>query len=208
MMHRRTLGLAPLALLLALAGCGQELTAGGQKGDVDVDVTDDPGSPPAANPDLAPARGAPRLALRSALAPSGTVAVEGRVSLVTTDGRTIALPAGAGVVVTLSSTEEARLTRGSVSAVAYQAARITFTKLEANVTGGLSVGGVNLLGTVRVDLAQPLVIEAPIALTVRANGQHQVEIDLNAETWLLAANPVTRVVPAAALRGVVTVRAE
>ena len=206
MMRTTIRGLAPLALLVALAGCGQELTAGGQrKGEVSAVVIDDPGSPDATR--SLPRSGA-RLSITRALIPAGTVNVQATVTLLTNSGGAQELTSeAAGATLDLGSTSKTNLARGDVSSIRYATARVEFTKIEANVTSGLVVGGIDLVGTVRVAMTQPVVVERPIELTVVEEGHHEVEIDLNAESWLTAIDPITRTVPAAAFRSAVTIQA-
>jgi hypothetical protein len=204
-MIRTIPGLAPLALLVALAGCGQELTAGGQHGDVDAVVTDDPASP---SPSLSPEPGGPRLSRSLALVPMGTVTLVGSVTLVTDQGNPEPLSQAAQTAsLSIGSAGTTSLAQADVPAVNYIVARILFTKVEANVTGGLLLpGGIDLRGTVTVDLSEPVTVERRIALRVLDSGQHTLTIDVNAATWLVAVNPLTRTIPSAVFASAVTVR--
>ena len=203
MMLRRISGLAPLALLLALAGCGQELTAGGQReGEVSAVLIDDPGAPA---PNRSPTRSGASFSTSRARIPTGTVNVQATVTLVSERGgaQELVTQAGGGTV-DLGSTSKTLLARADISSIRYTLARVEFTRVQANVTGGLLVGGLDLTGAVSVALPQPVVVEKAIDLTVVEEGHHELEIDLNAEKWLVAIDPLTRTVPSAAFRTAVT----
>lgn len=199
-------------LLLSSAGCGQELLAGGMRsGEASAVVTDDPGSSssstvedPASRMSLDPAsRGS-----IGAAAAEGSILVEGSVALESAGGRTIPLGNGPGAAsVQISSNATSELATGEVEVGRYTNARVTFTRVEAEVAGGLSVGlGVQVSGTVKVLLPQPLVIEAPIELLVREDGEHTIVIDLNSEVWLAAVDPLLLTVPTQLFAQAVTIR--
>ena len=199
-----------LGLLLAVAGCGQELLAGGQtEGEVSAVVTDDPGS---AAPGRQASRRAggpePTLFGGTIVVPQGTVEVDGSVTIVRQDGAEVPLSSGSSSVsVRIAAADSGTLARRRVSAGSHTRARITFTRVEANVTGGLTVGpGIQVTGRVRVALTEPLVLEVPVQLEVREDGIHRLVIDLNASDWLMAVDPVLRTVPAATFRSKVQVR--
>jgi hypothetical protein len=201
-----SLALLALALALALAGCGDEPTGGARrKGEVSAQLIDDPGSPAPIR--VLPRSGASFSTARAAI-PSGTVTVEATVTLLTDQGGGEELvPEAGGATVDLGSTSKTPVARADVSTIRYSMARITFTRVVANVSGGLVVGQSDLVGTVSVSLAQPAVLERPIELAVVENGHHELEIDLNAESWLTAVDPVSRTVPSAAFRSAVTIQA-
>jgi hypothetical protein len=90
----------------------------------------------------------------------------------------------------------------------YSGCRVVFTRVEANVTGGLIVGGVPILGLVRVDLGTQgtLTVERGLVLDVEARREQDIVLDLAANTWLPRLSLTTRTVAAAALRDAVGVR--
>ena len=206
-MSRTNFLVAPLALLLALCGCGQELTAGGQRGEVNAVVTDSDETPSASR---APAGTAPSFTFsRTVIVPSGTVLVEGSVELLDAAGAPTLLSRGEGEAsVEIGRVGSEILATDRVLALHYPRARITFTRVEASVTGGVLSGPVEVRGTVRVDLPQPLVVERPVELIVVAEGKHRLAIDLNAAVWLAAVNPLTGTVPSGSFAAAVAVRAE
>ncbi|MBW3628403.1 MAG: hypothetical protein KY464_03815 [Gemmatimonadetes bacterium] len=188
----RVRSILPLALAVMLAGCGQELTAGGlTEGEVAAVVTDDPGGASANRL----SGGGPRFSLASGatpVVPQGRVEVEGSVAIVREDGTEVRLsPATARAEVRIASAEVDTLARDSALAARYTRARLTFTRVQANVTSGLTLGlGVPFTGLVRVDLPTALVVERLIDLRVVAGREHELVIDLNAADWLVLASPL------------------
>lgn len=206
-MSGRNFVVAPLALLLALGGCGQELTAGGQRGEVDAVVTDSDAAPPASR---SASGGGPAFSFsRVVTVPTGTVTVEGSVELLDAAGDGTPLAGGDGEAsVTIGAPGSDVLATDSVPAVRYPRVRITFTRVEASVTGGLLSGSVGVPVTVQVDLPQPRAVERSVELMVRDEGEHRLAIDLNAATWLAAVDPVTGLVSATDFAAAVAVRVE
>ncbi|MEX2570899.1 MAG: hypothetical protein WD737_06305 [Gemmatimonadota bacterium] len=211
-MSRSTITVIAVMAVFMLAGCGQELTAGGQRdGEVSTVVTDDPNESqagPAATRNLISGPGAQLTADPGSA--EGTVEVEATTVLVDESGREVPLSSLApSVSVTIAAADSATLERSEVRVGRYTLARITFTRVKADLTTGLAVAaGVEITGTVRVDLGQPLVVDAPIELTVQEDGRHQLVIDLNASAWLAAADPVLRTVSSTTFRSAVEVRVE
>lgn len=194
-----------LAILIAagLPGCGRELVGGGQR-EVEGHATAGGGDAAGAAPAYARAgEGGPALQLAGTL--GGSVAVDARLSLVR---GTAPAPVGAGsATVRADGRDTVLLARGSVPEASYSAARVAFTRVTAQVTGGLVAGGVEITGRVDVAIApgDSVVVEVPVELSgTRAPVRLLVELD--AETWLRLADPVTRTVPAAAFRSAVRVR--
>lgn len=200
-------------IVLSTAGCGQEMLAGGMRsGEASAVVTDDPGTSSstssietrAARMNLTPTGG---ISAATAAA-SGSILVEGSVALESAGGQTIILGDGPGAAsVQIGSAALSKLAASEVEVGRYINARVTFTRVEADVSGGLIVGvGVAVTGKVTVLLPQPLVIEAPIELLVREDGEHTVIIDLNSEVWLAAVDPLLLTVPTQAFAAAVTIR--
>lgn len=201
---RRRLGVLILAALVASsAGCSKELLAGGERGEVTTTMNDGPGSS-SARSDGAPSTRLLRSVLPAGTGPQGTVQAAVQVALVEEGGGAdVIVPDGAATV-RIGDSEGAVLgTDDSVYVGLYPTARVTFSSVTADITGGLPI-----IGRVTVQLTAPVTIEAPVALTVEAGSKHRVIIDLNASTWLAAVDPVTLTVPAAAFRSALEVRTE
>ena len=188
-------------LLMAVPACGGEAVAGGQR-DVDVDATGDgPGASPARIVD------GPRTSTAAAAAVQGTITFTSDVRLA--GNGTVTVGRGTGVQVNADGSNTAHVTSGSVSAGGYSSVRLVFRDVDANVTGGLVVGGVAITGNVEVEIApgDSIVVERGISVAA-GEGDIDLLVDLNASTWLAATNPVTRRVPAAAFAAAVRVQAD
>lgn len=205
--------MAAAVLVLSAAGCGQELLAGGMRsGEASAVVTDDPRASGSASAHETPTSramltsGSRLSAIQTAA--EGSILVEGAVELESAGGQMILLGGGPGTAsVQISSAATSALGTSQVEVGRYTTARVTFTRVEADVSGGLVVGlGVQVKGKVRVLLPEPLVVEAPIELLVREDGEHIVVIDLNSEVWLAAVDPLLLTVPAQVFAAAVTVR--
>jgi hypothetical protein len=97
----------------------------------------------------------------------------------------------------------------AVSARRYDRVRIEFDRVEADLTGGVQVGGSLLTGVVRVDVGSGdrVVIEREVTIEARAGATTNLEIDLNASAWLNRASAGARTVTAADFSSAVLVRA-
>lgn len=194
---------ALLAFLSAAAGCGRELVGGGQR-DVDARATGDGTS-----------GGSPSLAPRYAVAPgggvvfqangiSGTLTFDARVYLVRGAGP-VPLGGPATATVLANGRDTVAVASARVPEVRYATARVVFTRVTGNVTGGLVIGGNGVTGTVSVAIADSVVVERAVDLGDE-DDDATLLIDLDASAWLSAANPVTRIVPAAAFQSAVKLR--
>ena len=195
---------ALLAGMVALAGCGRELVGGGQR-EVDAAATGD-----------GTGGGSPSTAPRYAVAPAeggvyqlngigGTISFDARVSLLRAG---VPVPLGGGsATVRADGGDTVRVVSDGVPAVTYPVARVVFTRVTANVTGGLVVGGVNLTGRIDVAIApgDSVVVERPVDLGA-ADEDATLLIDLDASAWLPAVNPATRLVSAATFASAVKLR--
>jgi hypothetical protein len=202
-MRTKTTLAALLAGTMALAGCGRELVGGGNR-DVDAAATGDGTS-----------GGSPSLAPRYAVAPGGggvfqangiggTITFDARVYLVR-NATPLPLNGPATATVRVDGRDTVAVAADRVPRVEYPVARVVFTRVTANVTGGLVVGGVTVTGQVSVAIADSVVVERPVDLG-DADEDATLLIDLDASAWLQAANPVTRIVPAAAFQSAVKLR--
>lgn len=207
-MMNRSGAILPLALLTLLSACGQELPAGGQtEGEVSAVITDDPAGASASRSAEGDGPRLSRSARGAGAIPQGTVVVEGAVAIVDETGRVSPLaPPGARAEVRIAAGDVDTLALDSALVGRYTRARITFTRVQANVTSGLVIGaGTSPAGTITVDLPQPLVVERVVDLRVQADRPHELVIDLNAADWLVAASPLG-VVPGATFAEKVRVR--
>jgi hypothetical protein len=150
-----------------------------------------------------------RSVLPAGTGPQGTVEAELQVALVDESGRSDVIAPSGAATVQIGASAGPEIGRDSVYVGLYPSARVTFSSISANVTGGLpGVGGLPISGRVTVQLTTPVTVEVPVALTVESGSEHEVIIDLNASTWLAAVDPATLTVPASAFRGALGVRAE
>jgi hypothetical protein len=201
-MTRRAL--IPLLALLALAGgCGKDLVAGGYTA-VGAVATDDAQGEGASAARLSRSDAG----AAGAAAPQGTLEVQVAVALIDSRGDAWPVTTGSSTArLRIAASDSVVLGESRLESGSYTRVRLTFTRVRAEVTGGLSIGGVSLLGTVEVAIgAEPLVVELPLPLTL-AGEPRTLVVDLNSPTWLAAASPLSRQVPAAAFRGAVEVRA-
>lgn len=190
-----------------LAGCGN-ITAGGATGTATVTVASD-----AIDTQGAALTGAARF---SSLAAPGLSAgeVEGQVEA----DFYLFLETAAGTAVPLSQDEiQVRLDikgrqeidavdRLPVLATQYSRLRIVFSDIRVEVSAGLIINGVPVLGEVRVELDDTtLTVVRPLSLDV-ADGQDVfLLLDLNVNTWLQAVDPVLKVINEAAFADVISV---
>lgn len=194
-----------LAAVLALGGCGKDFVAGGAR-DVEVHATGDAtpeGSPSAARMSLAPSDGARSLGA----AAQGTIAFDARVSLASSNRAEAVNRTPASTSVRIDGRDTVRLTTGEVPRGSYDRVRIVFTRVEADVTSGLVIGGVAFTGRATVAIApgDSIVVERPVSLGGQGDDVRLL-VDLDASAWLASTNVVTRIVPAAAFQGAVKVR--
>lgn len=185
-----------LVLALGLAGCGGEAVAGGQR-DVTVDATgDDSGASPERRRAASPQR--------AVAAVQGTVRFDARVRL---NGGTV-VPVGglASVELRADGGDTVRVVEGSVPGSAYATARVVFYDVQAEVGGGLVIGGSPFTGHVEVDIApgDSLVVERTVAVGA-GGGDIRLLVDLNSAVWLATANPATRLVSRSAFQGAVRI---
>ena len=206
---RRGLGTLLLAAIVAAsAGCSKELTAGGQTSEVTTTMSD--GEPGSTSQRMPAGPGQLHFALLPAAGgPQGTVHAALQVALVTASGAVDPIAASSAASVGIGSSIGTMIGLDSVATGSYTIARVTFSSVTADVTGGLlGVGGIPVVGSIAVELTEPVTLDFPIALSVQPFSEHQIVVDLNASTWLAAVNPATLKVPAAAFRAALAVRAE
>lgn len=209
-MMRSRFALAALLLATSTAGCGKELVVGGQK-HVESTGTGDGTPEGAASKAPAYARApADRAGLAAAVAgrAQGTLSFDARVEVGTSGGAFVPLsPAPATVTVKIDGSDSVHIAAGDVPVGSYTAARVTFTRVQANVTGGLVIGGTSVTGLVNVALlpGESVVVERAVSLG-SPGASVWLLVDLDASAWLAAANPATRLVASATFRDAVKLR--
>jgi len=188
-------------LLLGSAACGN-VTVGGLTAKVTIDVSGDAADPLPA-PSMSMGTTGPLPASASAASiddpdeEEGTVEADFLLYLVSESGTEHQLGADdIRVRIDLQGqTEMKPVDRQLVPALRYTELRIVFTHIKAEVEAGLVVGGVAVVGEVRVELeGQALAVSRAIALDVSDGGTADFLIDLNAQRWLDAIDPVTQTV--------------
>jgi hypothetical protein len=222
---RRRLGLTVAALAALTAGCA-DLTSGGATGDAEAYLAgDEPSSAasgsaqPGRSSGSAPPSGA---ALREPLAePPSAASTEANaaVEATVTVGLQVFLDGGAEGSVELTSGVQTqtvpaqgaaatKIAEQRVAAGVYTRARVIFTRVEADVRSGLVIGGVPIVGIVRVSASaqDPIVVERQVQIEVREEGTAQLLVDLNAPVWLATASPGGNAVSRTAFAGAVELR--
>lgn len=194
---------ALLALLMALGGCGREVVGGGQKEVETVAVGDATPDASAFRALFAPAA-PPEAARPSAALPLGTLSFTAAVSLVAEDGSVVPLTVEPHtVLVQLYGGERVPVTRRYVPDAAYVRARVAFTRVAADVTGGVP----GIVGAVKVGIpaGDSVVVERTVAIPP-GPGRTTLVVDLNSSAWVAAS--VGGLVSSSTFAGAVRVRAE
>jgi hypothetical protein len=210
---------SPLLLGTLVLACG-ELTSGGV-GDVEVWATaDDQGTASASAP---PGSGAvvPAAGWESQGTPSaaGSRAIAAATGVLTAQLRTylrsdltgewIEITEGVrDLTLDLDGSSERRVGVRILDGGRYTGFRVVFQRVEANVTSGLIVAGIPIVGLVSVDLGAQgtLTVERSVLIDLEARDNVDVVLDMGASTWLPTLSPVTRVVAGAALGNALAVR--
>ena len=192
-----------LALMGALAACGN-LTAGGV-GEAEVAMSGD-APDEGASPQMAVVDG-PAATDHDDDDPEGELEADLTVLLVSTDDETLTLTDGeVRVRVDLQGVEEPTIGSRVVSAGTYTSLRIVFTEIEVEVDAGLVIGGVEIVGPVEVEFEGVLTVDRAIDVTIDDGERAELLVDLNAESWLQAVDPLTLTVDAAVVAELVAVR--
>jgi hypothetical protein len=216
---------AALTLIFALstASCGPELLGGAQKGEVRTVATHEEGSSSGSAQHAATAPDAPAAAREAGESPAGGTfwstasasGVEGDLSLdaaawlITAEGEQVPITDGTVTAAfRMEGPDEVLLGRADVEARSYTAVRVVFTRVEADVEGGVIINGEPFVGLVSVQMgsANRVVVERPIELTVRRRSTQTIVVDLDAHQWLPATVLPDRTVPALIFSSVVDVR--
>ncbi|HEX8272177.1 MAG TPA: hypothetical protein VF615_05965 [Longimicrobiaceae bacterium] len=176
--------LALVLALLATAGCGREVVGGGQKEVETVavgDATPDGSASRAARASASPVPGA----ASGTAVPLGTLAFTAAASLVAEDGGVVPVTGGPRqVAVRLDGADRATVARQSVPDVSYVRARVVFTRVAADVTGGV----LGVAGAVRVNIpaGDSVVVERAVAIPA-GSARAVLVVDLDASRWLVGA---------------------
>lgn len=216
---------AALTLILALstAACGPELLGGAQKGEVRTVATNEEGSSSGSSQHAAEAPDGPVAARGAGGSPSDATfwstasasGVEGELSfdaaawLVTAEGEEVPITDGqVTATFRMESSDEVLLGRVDVDARSYTAVRVAFSRVEADVEGGVVINGEPFVGPVSVQMgsASQVVVERAIDLTVRPRSTQTIVVDLDAHQWLPATVLPGRTVPALIFSAAVDVR--
>jgi hypothetical protein len=190
------------AVSTSSTACSKELMGGGERGEVVTRVNDDEGS--GAQADRVGRHHLLRAVLPGGSGPEGTVKAAVQLALISSSGSIDPVASSSSVQVAIGSSDGMVIGSDMVDARSYTQVRVTFSSVSANVTGGL-LGGLPITGTVTLDVAEPIIVDLPIALTVQPGSTHTLILDLNAGTWLSAVDPSTLKVPAASFRSAVGV---
>ena len=215
--HRTRIG-PTLAALAVLWGCGN-LTAGGI-GEASVAMSGDAPDPaPAPAPaQVAPSGDTPPSGFQGALLaplptdhdddPDGDVEAQLSVFLLASDGDLAPLTDGiVRVRVDLDGVEEPQIGSSTVTATTYTALRMVFTEIEVEVDPGTVINGRTILEPIDVEIDDvTLTVDKPVDVVVADGQRVELLIDLNAQAWLQALDPVTLTVDAQTFADLVTVR--
>jgi len=96
--------------------------------------------------------------------------------------------------------------RRIVPATLYTEFRMVFTDIRVEVSAGLIIDGVEVMGEVRVELDDTeYTVSRPLNLTIGDGESVVLLMDLNANTWLQAVDPVLGVITQGAFGDAVSV---
>lgn len=138
----------------------------------------------------------------------GTVEFDARVELLADVGQDVVVDSRPGVV-SIQPGEREILLRRRVPESRFVRARVVFSRVEAQVDGGLLVGGAPYLGAARVRIPSGgIVVERTVELELPANARGTVVVDLAAPQWLAAVDPSNRWVPTEDFAAAVRIRTE
>ncbi len=188
--------------LIALATCGLlsacgNLTAGGLTGDATVTVSSDAPDPLAAASwsEVGPNSTSPfRM---SGSDPDGEVQADFFLFLETATGSSTSLSEDQiRIRLDIQGRQEVdAVDRMIVPADQYTQMRIVFTDIRVDVRDGLIINGTPVVGTVKVELKDTaLTVIRPFDLNIRDGESVFLLLDLNANTWLQAVDPVLKVI--------------
>lgn len=204
---RRAASLLALAAVVVLAACGT-LNMGGLS-ETRVTVSGDAPDPVAA------ARVAPPLARQTDDdddddddEAEGELDADFYLYLLDAAGEPVELsPDQLEVRVDVQGTTEQEAVTVSVPAQRYTGLRVVFVNIDVEIDAGLIINGQEVLGEVDVELeADSLTVDRPLSLDLEDGEAVELLVDLNAQSWLLAVDPTSQVVPGQAFAEVIDVR--
>ena len=178
-----------------LAGCGN-LTAGGLTGEATVTVSGDApdaqGTAPQRAVGLYPTPPFPA----QHDVPEGEVRADFFVDLVAANGDEVSMSEDQiSIRVDVQGRQELDVAVQTVPATLYTQIRIIFTDIRVEVESGLIINGVPVVGEVEVELEDvALVVTRPLNLDIGDGESVFLLIDLNANTWLQAVDPLLGVI--------------
>ncbi len=201
-----TATLTALASCVLLFACGN-LTAGGGTATASLTVSGDAFDGIAAlqsvvGLDLAPP------SRMSSETPDGEVRADFFIFLETADGSSTSLSEDQiQVRLDVQGRQEVDAVDSMVIPAAhYTQIRIVFTDIRVDVKDGLFIDGDTVLGEVRVELKDTaLAVTRPLNVDIRDGESVFLLMDLNANTWLQAVDPLLRVIDEAAFGDAVSV---
>ena len=140
--------------------------------------------------------------------PEGQIEADFFVYLVTADGSSVSLSENPiEIRLDVKGEQEAdAVDRRTVPATLYTEFRMVFTDIKVEVASGLIINGVPVAGEVRVELKDTaLTVTRPLNLDIGDGDSVFLQMDLNANTWLQAVDPVSRVIAEEAFGDAVSV---
>lgn len=116
--------------------------------------------------------------------------------------------AGAAVVRASSGAAAEVFARAELPEGRYDRARVTFERVEANVTRGITIGVGNVIeGRVSVEVGGGATVERSVEVEIATHGTTRVLLDLNAGSWLSRADAEARTVGRADFESAVAIQA-
>lgn len=142
---------------------------------------------------------------------SGEIDVEARVYAQTSAGTWVELTRGrVEETVDASGRAGAEVVSDTrVQSNSFTRVRVEFERVDADVDGGVTIGGSLLTGSVKVDFGgeSKIVVERSVSFTASSSASSQVLVNLNADAWLNRASATTRTVSRADFASAVMVTA-
>lgn len=139
--------------------------------------------------------------------PEGQLEADLTVYLVSAAGDVVAVTDGeVEVRLDLDGVEEPEVGSRRVTATTYTDLRMVFSDIEVQVDAGLIIDGQPVTGLVDVEFDDlQLTVDKAIDIEIAEGGRVELLIDLNADSWLLAVDPVMQTVDAQVFADLVTV---
>lgn len=143
----------------------------------------------------------------------GTVSFEARLYVRTDAGKWIEVTSESAQGATVDASGRAAsevFASGRVDAGSYNRVRVVFERVEADVTGGITIGTGLLTGRIEVELggSGEAVVERNVDVAVESGSSATLLVDLNSDAWLGHASSQTRTVSRADFESAVRVTAQ